>query len=433
MPMRVVPYNFTGTGKPAANFMALSSLHADYGIEGLYDGRLDPITLWAAAANISECGVRIPLDVLDDGGFESAASPTSWNYTADVNIDRLNDAGEAYAGDYSLKWLVSGEVSVSHPRQVKTLYASHYYEVRGATRAPDGTAKWAVVDLEAGSGIYGEPTALRWLTSAGVWTDTETWLGSTSADAWTLTTVKFQAPSFRTWGRTSGRVMIILNGAGNDVRFDGFSLAPAVDVAAVVGHNLASFATLGLYSGAALDVLEVSAACAQPVAFVRAPALVYSPEVLVMPTWPTGRFATRYPFMAELYVGQSFEIRCPRVNLLTEREEDQIRISTRGGVATYRDQFYPQRAPLLQFDFESQAQRDTAVEEWMLATEWGARPHLILPATEALPEACYFGLPEPKFGDELPHKDLPYYRAEVRFREEPIPAYEAGTVTPTLL
>lgn len=425
MALRIVPWNLVGTGYPAASLISLTAIDADYPLAGLYDSRTSPVCQWDPAAAITAADVAVPLNVVQEGSFEVAAA----GWLVDAEGTYTVDATDPKDGASSLKAVSLGNATTA--RQQVTVNAGHWYEFMASTRGEAGvpsTARVAVMDLE--SGVDSNGLGRLYLTSAGAWTATPTWLGTTAIYAWTDVAVRFQVPTLALWGRTTGKLLILLEtSAGGTCYFDAISLAPAVDTVALVGHNLPSYATIGLYDTADYTAgnLLGTVAALQPVAFFRLTTAVYHPIVSVAATWPTNFGPYRAPFIAELYLGQSVELRTPRINQQTEWTEDQIRLQARGHVSTYRDVHYPQRNPTLTLDFPTLAERDAVRDEWMLATEFGSRPHLVLPSTGAHPTQCLFGVVEPSYTEDRDHQDL-YYHSEYRVRELPIVRHEPPVV-----
>lgn len=425
MALRIVPWNFLGRGYPASALVSQATVEVAYPLAGLYDGRTSPVCQWDPTVAILAADVAMPLNAVTEGSFEVDAA----GWLVDAEGTYTVDATDPKDGASSLKCISTG--NDTYARQHVTVFADHLYEVRVSTRGEAGvpsTARFAVMEME--SGVDANGYGRLWLQSDGTFTTTQTWHGTTAVYAWTDTVIRFRTPSFASWGRTTGTVTILLHtSAGGTCYFDEISMAPAVDTVAVIGHNLPSYATIGLYDWPDYTGgnLLGSVAATQPVSFFRLATPAYFPTMSVAATWPATFGPLRAPYIGEIYVGQSVLLRTPKIRMATEWSEDQIRLQARGHVSTYRDHHYPQRSPRIELDFTTSAERVAVRDQWMLATEWGSRPHLVMPATGAQPDVCLFATVEPTYTEEHDHQDL-YFHAEYQVKELPILRHEPPVV-----
>jgi hypothetical protein len=372
---------------------------AVYPPANLYDGCTAPPCKWASLG--ADYYLDLVLNLVPDGDAEQAVVPAAW-VVVNGTLAR-STAVAAYKGSYEFALTPTG-IGDAYATLDLMVSAGAYLQLRGATRGNTRTARIMVTDLERGNLAY-------YLAADGTWTTTPTWLGSTSASAWTATTVtELRIPTFAEWGRTSGKIRVMLWNAGDGastaaVYFDEILLYPSkLDVVALVGHNFPKLSRLRLQTfadywwGGATTTLwdDATGVFLQPTAFrLDTTTIVTTPYLRVMVSLPAGGTAYRLPQIGELFLGRTVALpRTVRPGWQTEWADEQPRQRTRGALWAQREAVYPGRKLPLDLDLDATASPDlwdTVLTDILQATNMGSTPCLLLPATTAEPSWCMFG------------------------------------------
>ena len=401
MAFRVATVNWFGRGvaygaTPSGPIVQSATAHASYPPSALYDGQTSPVCKWASLGGVYYFDVG--LNVIPDGDAEQATVPSAW-IVGGGTLTR-STAVTPYKGTYHFALTPPGSGDAFGYVDV-TASAGAYLQFRCAARATASRrASVRISDRERS----------MYLTPAGVWTPTPTNILDQTAAAWAPATVtEFRVPTYAEWGRTTGQLRVHLDnvdlGAAGAAYFDEILLYPSgLDVAAFVGHNFPPTSRLQIQSfgdywhgGQAADIWnDATGRFLQPTGFkLDVATTITHPFIRVSVSLPNGGTALRYPQIAELYLGRTVSLpRSVRPDWPIDLSDEQPRSRTRGGLWAQPDLAYPRRKFPILLDLataEDATLWNVVRDEMAIATQMGAVPCLLLPATTGEPDACYFG------------------------------------------
>lgn len=402
MGLRMATVNWLGRGlaygaTPSGPVVQSATADAAYPPAALYDGQTSPVCKWASLG--ADYYLDASLNLVPDGDAEQTDVPAAWVVSGGTLARSVAVAAHKGASCFALTPSGVGDATA---RVDLVVPAGAYLQVRGATQGNTRTARFQVLDMERGGTYY--------LAADGTWATVATWLGSTAVAAWTATTVtEFRVPTFSQWGRREGVIRIVLSNLGNGaslnpVYFDEILTFPtALDVAALVGHNLPPTSRLRVQSfadywhgGGTTTHWDESGRLLKPTGFrLDAAAPITQPFLRVLLSLPNGGTAYRLPQIAELYLGRTVALpRSIRPDWPINLTDEQPRNRTRGAVWAQPDVDYPRAKFGIQIDMpktEDATLWNVIRDEMALATSMGASPCLLLPASTGEPDACYYG------------------------------------------
>jgi hypothetical protein len=214
-------------GRMATAATPLPAAHLEYPVSYLYDGIAG--LAFRFNSSTSDPSVKFDLNILDNGGFETALTTTAttgWLSAAGTTMTRSTEyASTSNSGStYSLR-----------------LQGTTYHDVQ---IRPNEALKfeWAVLDSVNSSMVYAQIECMdlgKYLTSTGGWsTASTTYVVSTTAGgAWNTGSLTFVSPSLADLLQDTATLRVTLYAASTYAYFDDVVLYPGVSWASAHGHN----------------------------------------------------------------------------------------------------------------------------------------------------------------------------------------------------